>query len=257
MSSVAVVSCDGQMIAAAQFRDEYYRAGVPVLLRGFLREQPLCRGWSPARLAARFGDAIIDVMHTGTRGGDSDAGPYRGTRSVRLGDFVEILDPASGADPGVYLVAQNQLLRRPEFEPLLDEMTFDPQWFDERRRKTHVSLWMGPAGTVTPLHFDLQNGLLIQAWGRKRVLLAAPAEGPYLYQGATGYSRVDPERPDLAAFPLFGRAAVLQVTLEPDDALFLPIGWWHHVRSLTASVSLSASNFAWGEPPQSPSALTR
>ena len=257
MSSVAVVSCDSQMIAAPQFRDEYYRPGLPVLLRGFLRAQRLCQGWSPGYLASRFGDAVIDVMHTGPRESDPDAGPYRGARSMRLGDFVATLDQESVSDPGFYLVAQNQLLRRPEFEPLLDEMTFDPRWFDERTRKTHVSLWLGPAGTVTPLHFDLQNGLLIQAWGRKRVLLAAPAEGSYLYQATTGYSRVDPERPDLAAFPLFGRAAVLQVTLEPDDALFLPIGWWHHVRSLTASVSVSASNFAWGEPPQSPSALTR
>ena len=181
--TIPIRDCDSDTISAEQFRDEYFRAGVPVLLRGFLRAWPLCRALSPADLAARFGDVIVDVMRTRTLDGHGDGSPYLGVRSMTLAEFVETLGQGSGSDQDLYLVAHNQLLRRDELAPVLNAMTFDPRWFDDGTKKTHVSLWMGPPGAVTPLHFDLQNTLLVQAWGRKRVMLAAPAETPHLYQG--------------------------------------------------------------------------
>jgi hypothetical protein len=47
----------------------------------------------------------------------------------------------------------------------------------------------------------------------------------------------------VASFPLFKDATVITVPLNPGDALFIPIGWWHHVRSLDVSMTLTHINF--------------
>ena len=74
--------------------------------------------------------------------------------------------------------------------------------------------------------------------------LIAPRESALL-EGATAmYAAVDPEAPDLDAFPAFRDVLVQDVVLGPGDALFIPVGWWHHVRALSASISLAFVGFA-------------
>lgn len=47
------------------------------------------------------------------------------------------------------------------------------------------------------------------------------------------------ECPDLEQFPRFAEAQYREVLLRPGDALFMPQGLWHYVRSLTTSVSIN------------------
>src|SRR5262249_32733954 len=106
-----------------------------------------------------------------------------------------------------------------------------------------IFFWLGPAGTVTPLHHDMTNNGLAQIVGRKRVKLVAPHYTPVLYNDRHCFSRVDPEAVDLARFPKASAIRVLDVVVEPGEILFIPIGWWHHVRSLETSISISFTHF--------------
>ena len=40
-------------------------------------------------------------------------------------------------------------------------------------------------------------------------------------------------------FPDAGRAEYAEALLEPGDVLFVPRGWWHYVRSVDVSASVS------------------
>jgi len=110
-------------------------------------------------------------------------------------------------------------------------------------------LWLGARGNRTPLHYDTAHNLFAQIHGRKRFLLFAPSDRDRLYPHPERsrhphVSRVDPERPDLEAFPSFSRARGRELVLEPGEQLFLPAGFWHHVRSLDVTLSVNT----WWKP---------
>jgi ribosomal protein L16 Arg81 hydroxylase len=107
-----------------------------------------------------------------------------------------------------------------------------------------TNLWVGPAGTVTPLHHDVNNVLFMQIDGSKRFSLVPPWDSEFVYCRHGVVADVDLENPDVQKHPLFAAATVESVVLETGDALFIPAGWWHHVRSLTESTSLTFVNFA-------------
>jgi len=50
-----------------------------------------------------------------------------------------------------------------------------------------------------------------------------------------------PEEIEAAAkkFPLFKKAHYLECVLHEGECLYIPIGWWHYVRSLSVSFSVS------------------
>ncbi len=109
-------------------------------------------------------------------------------------------------------------------------------------------LWVGRAGTVTPLHWDVGHNLHAQLSGRKRWTLFPSGARASLYprgfcSGMPNFARVDPERPDFDRFPRLRAACPYRAVLEPGDTLFIPCGWWHHTRLLEDSVSI---NFWWG-----------
>jgi hypothetical protein len=109
-------------------------------------------------------------------------------------------------------------------------------------------MWIGPAGTFTALHHDLTNNLIAQVVGRKRLLILPPSEVGRLYNDTHVFSRIaDLQAPglDAAAFGRLEGARAYEVMLEPGEAIFMPFAWWHQVRSLDFSVTVTYTNFRW------------
>jgi lysine-specific demethylase 8 len=105
-----------------------------------------------------------------------------------------------------------------------------------------MNMWFGPADTISPAHTDPYHNLYAQVVGFKYIRLFSPSETSRLYLSEgimSNTSRVDVEDPDLDQYPDFADAEYVDVVVGPGDLLFIPAGWWHHVRSLTVSVSIS------------------
>ncbi|KAL3787737.1 hypothetical protein ACHAW5_002105 [Stephanodiscus triporus] len=162
-------------------------------------------------------------------------------------------------DKDVAYLAQNELFHQVLNDIPIPSFCKDGGYGIGDGKLYHTMLWMGPRHTVSPLHFDPLDNILMQVVGWKRVLLFPPddqchslKEGgketagrtpSWHYAGADGNqyntSAVDIENPDHKRFPEFKASGPIpyKCVLGPGDGLYIPKRWWHHVRSLEMSVS--------------------
>ncbi|KAK1999443.1 JmjC domain-containing protein [Colletotrichum falcatum] len=122
------------------------------------------------------------------------------------------------------------------------------------------SVWLGLEPTYTPLHRDPNPNLFCQLVGEKAVRLLPPSSGDRLYRRVqtqiqqSGNSRIRTtemmegrERVvmNAAVWGLEGPQDILEARLGPGDALFIPTGWWHSVKSRHHDGRLNASVNWW------------
>ncbi|CAG8819751.1 3482_t:CDS:2, partial [Gigaspora margarita] len=90
-----------------------------------------------------------------------------------------------------------------------------------------TNAWLGPKGTISPMHTDPYHNLLAQVIGQKYIRLYSPNETSKLYpfeqDGLLGNtSQVEVESPDLERFPLFSSALYQECILKPGELLYIP-----------------------------------
>jgi hypothetical protein len=230
-------------LEADAFFRHHYAASRPVVLTDAIRRWPQVATWSPAWFRERFGEVPVAVTMDRTTDPDYDRNTPAHTRTMTMAAFVDRMD-ALGTTNDIYLVARNEALRAPPLSELLAEMADLPPFLSPEHLPGCVSLWLGPAGTRTPLHHDTSNILFCQIHGQKRLHLCAPWERDLLANARDMYSGHDPEAPPGTARAVPSSVRVYEVVLSAGEALFLPVGWWHQVLALTPSISLSFTNFA-------------
>jgi ribosomal protein L16 Arg81 hydroxylase len=241
-ASPGVIERVPSLDAEAFFR-HHYAASRPVVLTDTIRRWPQVATWSPAWFRAHFGAAEVAVTVDRTSDPDYDRNTPAHTRTMTLGAFVDRMDEL-GHSNDIYMVARNEALGTPALASLLAGLSDLPPFLRAHHLAGCVSLWLGPAGTKTPLHHDTSNILFCQIHGRKRVHLCAPWERALLADVRAVYSACDAEAAPGTPGAIPASVQVYEVELEAGEALFLPVGWWHQVRALTPSVSLSFTNFA-------------
>jgi ribosomal protein L16 Arg81 hydroxylase len=216
--------------SAAEFERHWRRPRRPVVIAGAIEDWPARRAWSAESLARRFGERRILVGRTRAQLIAHDPAGGIDYDRVRLDEFLR-------APRGYAVFALEEWL--PELAGDLGRPAFRPEAPWEMRK-----LWLGPAGVGSPLHQDLTENLYAQIAGRKQVTLFHPRDGRHLYRHPLlsrlpNFSRVDIEAPDPIRFPRFPKARPLRVVLEPGDLLYLPRRWWHQMRCLDFSISVS------------------
>ncbi len=225
-----------------RFFEHFYALNQPLIVRGAVKHWPAVSRWNADYLIEKAGDREVQIQARRTQNQNYEIQSSQHRHVTRFRDFVSQVF-ADGESNDVYMTAQNCDINGKALENLWPDLEPLPPMLDGATDAHRMFFWIGPRGTVTPLHHDLTNNLMAQVVGRKLVKLMAPDCLPYLYNHFHCYSQVDPENVDAAKFPLFARVKVHDVEIGPGDLLFLPVGWWHHVRSLDPSITITATNF--------------
>lgn len=231
-------------LSRQEFLENYYAKNTPVILTDMMNDWPAMSSWSPDYLKTKYGDVQVEIQSNRNSDPDYEINCEQHKKRVRLSEYVDMV--ASGGESNdYYIVANNSNLDREELKGLLDDIHMFPEFLDESNTQGRVFFWFGPAGTITPLHHDPINLMMAQVYGRKRWRLISPNQTPLLYNYVGVFSKVDCENPDYNRYPLFKDVNIIETVLEPGEVIFIPVGWWHQVKALDISISLSFINFVF------------
>ncbi|WP_094672370.1 cupin-like domain-containing protein [Hydrocoleum sp. CS-953] len=229
-------------ISKEEFLAKYYATNTPVVITNMMTKWQALSLWTPEYFKTHYGDANVEIQDNRNSDAQYEINKGRHKRVLKLSEYVDMV--VNGGDTNdYYMVASNRNFQRDKIKNLLDDINFYPDFLDSSNTKGQIKLWFGPGGTITPVHHDQTNLISAQVYGRKLWRIISPDQTPFLYNYQTVFSKVDLENPDYYRYPLFKKVKIIEVILEPGEMIFIPIGWWHQVKSLNVSISLSLMNF--------------
>jgi hypothetical protein len=189
------------------------------------------------------------LSHTAGRSGDVEDDTFQ-----RFHAPLDLFLAACRSSPPPRLyIAQAQLLDLPQ--SLRDDLPMPPVILKAGKGDIYdANIWMGIPPTYTPLHKDPNPNLFVQLASNKLVRLFNPDTGDAIFchvqeqicSQASATFRGDemmqgPERIALedAVWNCEEGTDGYEVVVRPGDALFIPKGWWHSIKSIGADVTAS------------------
>jgi hypothetical protein len=228
------------------FETEIFPSDQPAVLRGLCRDWPAVEGGAGSRVflaayhtrldaggavRANVGSSQIDGRFFYSENLEGINFEQRQvTISTALETLVSLAE--SSEPPAIALQAIPVAEILPKFR---DE---NPMPFLGGRVAPNI--WMGNRTRIAT-HFDNNHNIACVVSGSRRFTVFPPDQVRNLYigpllrtPGGAPISMVDLRAPDLSKFPKFKDAleSAQEAVLEPGDAIFIPILWWHGVEAL-------------------------
>ncbi|KJE92708.1 hypothetical protein CAOG_03622 [Capsaspora owczarzaki ATCC 30864] len=242
---------------SAPFARTIANHGLPVVLRHSVVDTwPARTSWTPSYLEGAikrlrgiyrndnnrfFGPYYDPSRALAQLGLTRPINPYADDVQMTSTEFFQIITkPIQAGQPAYYFSGESTKLGATVFrdtQPMQELFSLRPE-------RSSVNVWLGPAGAVTPGHYDGYHNFFTQLRGRKRFVLFPPSDWdrvgvfPFLHPNHA-QCRANLSSPDVALFPELHQATGLVVVLEPGDMLYLPPLWFHMVESLEMSFSVN------------------
>lgn len=236
-------------IDSPTFHNNYASLSYPFILKNCFKVLPkqqaidtLIEKCSSYKINVRFGDMSNPTDYLNRRTADMELSSFIHNHFLQP-NTIEIAYAGSSA------VDYNFLEQLGISYPI-----FYPDYFFNQPR-----IWMGKAGTVTPLHKDIPDNFAFNYFGTKKWIIYPPQDFPNLYMVNPtpdefpdfGASTVNLKNIDYTAYPNFKQTQAIEFTLQQADLLYLPAGWAHYVENLEDTLMI---NF-WLKREKSPAIL--
>ena len=237
----------------ASFAGMCAKRGVPVVLRNSVVTQwRAAKLWTPDYLQAKL-KTLNRVYENENRwfgpyfdqskplnGSAVRVNKYRTDLRLSSAEFFQhIQNPVRGRH--LYLTGGIEQLgswAEDHIQPFGELLTLNPS-------RSSINVWIGQPHVIAHCHYDGYHNFYAQLYGRKKFTLFRPTNWPGLYpfpflhpSHAQAQINVS-ERSDAARYPLIGSVEAVEVVLEPGDLLYMPPLWFHHVESMSVSISVN------------------
>ncbi|CAN0902064.1 Lysine-specific demethylase JMJ30 [Linum grandiflorum] len=225
------------------FLREHFLVGLPVIISDSMAHWPAVKKWNDIDyLRTVAGDRTVPVEV-----GKNYLCQEWKQELITFSQFLERIQGNSSSSGVPTYLAQHPLFDQASSNLLINQLRNDiciPDYCCAGGGELRsLNAWFGPSGTVTPLHHDPHHNIFAQVVGKKYIRLYSPSLSedlhPHNETMLYNSSKVDLDNIDEKSFPKVHDLEFLDCILEEGEMLYIPPKWWHYVRSLTTSLSVS------------------
>lgn len=226
-----------ETISPEEFKRKYYLPEKPLIIKGLSKRWKALEKWNWDYFIEKVGHHQVGVYNN-TK---SDAYTPINTADgyMRFGEYLEKVKQGP-------LELRIFLFNIFDYAPELMQDFSYPEDLMKGFVKKYPMLFVGGAGSITHMHFDidLSHILHTQFIGRKKVLLFPYTEQYKLYRkpwevlSLANFAHYDKQF-DYEQFPAVKYAQGYEAILEHGDTLFMPSGYWHHMEYLESGFAMS------------------
>jgi hypothetical protein len=225
------------------FFQDYWVQNRPVIITDLLDNCTDYKKWTVEYLLENYADEVVEIQEGRTSDPEYEINSPKHKSTISMSKFIKrILNSDESND--FYMTANNFSVKNSGLGDVLDCLQKLPDYCVPPTRQSQTGhIWVGPKGTITPLHHDESGILHPHLSGSKRWIMISPQYATYLYNNVAVFSDVDIFNINYDKYPKMRDVNVIDITLNAGESLFIPVNWWHAVQSLSPCVSLTLTGF--------------
>jgi len=231
-------------ITKEEFREKYLLPRKPVVLRNMAKNWPAYQKWTMDYMKETVGDVEVPLYDSSKA--DPAAPINASSAKMKFTDYIDLIKNTP-TDLRIFFFDPIK------HAPKLLEDYLSPKELMGGFLDKYPSMFFGGKGSQTFLHYDIDLAHIFHTHfnGRKHILLFDNKWKKRLYQipyATYALEDFDISNPDFEKFPALDGIEGIECFLEHGDTLFMPTGWWHWMRYLDGSfsISLRAWDKSWG-----------
>lgn len=222
-------------ISQEEFYEKYLKPRRPVVIKNMAKKWPAYQKWTMEYMKDVVGDVEVPLYDSSKA--DPSAPINSSAAKMKFRDYIDLIQ-REPTDLRIFLFDPIK------FAPNLLEDYISPKELMGGFLDKYPNMFFGGKGSETFLHFDIDMAHIFHTHfnGRKHILLFDYKWRERLYQipyATYALEDYDIENPDFNKFPALDGVEGIECFLEHGDTLFMPTGWWHWMKYLDGSFSIS------------------
>lgn len=225
-------------ISKADFFNNYVKKQIPVVVEELTHDWPAYEKWRLNYIKEVAGDKTVPLYDD--RPVKAEDGFNEAHAKMKMSDYIDLLEKG----PTNYRIFLYNIMKE---VPVLKN---DFKWpnIGLNLVKQLPMLFFGGENSKVFMHYDIDysNILHFNFNGEKQCILFAPDQTKYMYKiphSLISREDIDFDNPDYEKFPALKYAEGYICNLKHGEMLYMPEGYWHYMKYLTPSISMSLRAF--------------